>query len=93
MMRKLIILLLCLLLLFGAASAETGFYAKAGRIIEFNPAEDEVFFVDGCGLVWCFEGIEDWDIGDIVAALMWDSGTPEDVLDDLILDVEYAGEF
>jgi len=90
-MKKLLCIILAGALIFSAASAfALELYALAGRIVGFDYASDEVFFVDGAGLVWSFYGIEDWSIGDIVACVMSDNNT-EEIDDDIILSVRYNG--
>ena len=59
-------------------------------IVDLMPEEDIVVFVDGAGNEWSFFGIEDWEIGDLVACLVWDADTQE-IFDDEILDVQYIG--
>lgn len=73
------------------AKAESSFYPRAAIIIEIIEDEDIVVCQDAAGVIWEFYGIEDFDIGDIVAMLLWDKGTPESIYDDEIIDVVYAG--
>lgn len=91
-MKKLIVILvLVVTLLFAVAPAQAlELYALAGRITEFDYEDDIVFFVDGAGLIWGFCGIEDWYIGDIVACVVSDHGTPY-IFDDEILSISYVG--
>ena len=92
-MRKIMYLTLCLLLLsiFIAESEISGnLYPLAGTVVEISRPEDCVTVQDGAGNFWCFDGAEDWETGDLCALLMNDNGT-EDVRDDVILQVRYAG--
>lgn len=90
-MKKLLCLILAGALIFSAAPAfALELYALAGRVVGFDYASDEVFFVDGAGIIWSFFGIEDWAIGDIVACVVSDNNT-EEIYDDIILSVRYNG--
>ena len=73
------------------AKAESRFYPSAAIIIEIIEDEDLVTCIDAAGRIWQFYGIEDLDVGDIVAMILWDAGTPESVFDDEIIDATYAG--
>ena len=68
-------------------------YARTAKIAGIDYAADTVTLVDGAGLVWQFFECEDYDIGDLVSLLMSDAGTPETVLDDVIVSASYAGYF
>lgn len=43
------------------------------------------------GYIYSFEGSDDWAPGDIAALIMGDNGTPENIKDDTINAVRYAG--
>lgn len=73
------------------AKAESSFYPRAAIITEICYEEDLIICVDAAGVEWSFFGVEDFDIGDLVAMLLWDCGTPESIYDDEIIDVVYAG--
>lgn len=88
-MKKLLCLLIVVFCLL-SSSALADIYPNGGMIVDLVPEEDMVIFEDGTGTVWIFFGIEDWDIGDLVACVFWDAGTPE-IFDDEILDVRYIG--
>jgi hypothetical protein len=63
-------------------------YAKLGTVTQIDRESDLVTFTDYAGHSFSFYGVEDWDIGDLVAAVMDDNGT-EIVTDDIIVDVRY----
>ena len=92
MKTKLVSILLSLVLMFTAVPALGDFsvYPNGGIIVDLIPEEDLVVFEDGDGMSWVFYGVEDWDIGDLVACTFWDAGT-EDIFDDEIIDVRYIG--
>lgn len=66
-------------------------YARTAKITEVDYGTGTVTLVDGAGRLWSFTGCEDYDVGDFVSLLMSDAGTPESVLDDVIVSARYAG--
>lgn len=44
------------------------------------------------GIEYHFPGTEDWEIGDLCSAFMNENGTPETVLDDVVISCRYAGD-
>lgn len=74
-----------------ARAEETELYPRAAIITELDLNEDLVTCVDAAGCIWQFYGVEDFDIGDIVALILWNAGTPESIFDDEIIDAVYAG--
>lgn len=84
--------------LFGGFSSEASVknpvaqtYPTAGVVVALDEATDLVTFSTASGLLYEFYGIEDLEVGDIVAATMDDNGTPDNVLDDKVIDTKYAG--
>jgi hypothetical protein len=43
------------------------------------------------GMVYAWKGVEDWQINDIAAAIMYNNGTPDTITDDQIAVLEYTG--
>lgn len=82
-MRKITAVLLAILIC-------VGLYPLAGTVVEVNRPDDTFTIEDGAGHLWRFHGAEDWEAGDLAALLMNDNST-EDVRDDVILQVRYAG--
>lgn len=66
-------------------------YPTSGKVVKLDALEDTVTFETSSGILYEFYGVEDWFIGDYVAAIMYDNGTPRTVLDDEILSVRYTG--
>ena len=66
-------------------------YARTAKVIEVDYDTDTVTLIDGAGRLWNFTGCEDYDVGDFVSLLMSDTGTPESILDDVIVSARYAG--
>lgn len=65
-----------------------GYYPNAGVVISIE--NDIVTFECQNGNQFSFYGAEDWCEGDIVAAIMYDAGTPK-VLDDEVIETRYVG--
>lgn len=74
-----------------AAILAGNIYPISGKVVTVDVPEDAVTFRTQSGMLYAFSGTEDWMIGDNVAAIMWDSGTPDDVRDDEIMSVRYTG--
>lgn len=83
----LLILTMCVVFV-NAEAEQTGLYANVGIITRLDEDENLIFVEDCLGFVWCFEGIEDWDIGDMVAMVFDDMGT-ELIFDDEIISMRY----
>lgn len=66
-------------------------YPTAGVVVALDETIDLVTFSTASGILYEFYGIEDLEVGDIVAATMDDNGTPDNVLDDKVIDTKYAG--
>lgn len=73
------------------AQKENNIYPECLQIVEINQAADIVQGRTCSGLIFSFYGVEDYMLGDLVAVIMDDNGTPDSVLDDIIIDVRYAG--
>lgn len=91
-MRKLVVALVAAVILFTAVPSFADFttYPNGGMVIDLIYEDDIVVFEDGAGLTWSFFGIEDYEVGDLVACIFWDADTPN-IFDDEILDVRYIG--
>lgn len=55
-----------------------------------NHEQDFMVLVDFNGNEWVYNGVEDFDCGDIVATIMEECGTPT-IYDDEIVMIRYAG--
>ena len=98
-MKKMIVIALALALVFtcvtcSAESAVDEFASHirplCGIVIEVNYEYNYIAIEDFTGNVWEWEGVEDWQEGDIAAMIMDDNGT-ESIFDDIILDIQYCG--
>lgn len=72
-------------------TAETVDYSATMIVSEVSTSFDMVEISTATNIHYVFEGVEDWALGDFVAVTMNDNGTPNDVTDDIIVNVTYAG--
>ena len=95
-MKKLlaIVVLCCVLFSVLSSSAEQinadNILVRVGTIVEIEEENDVVVVMDTIGMLWEFEGIEDYMLDDTVALLM-DRNNTETIFDDIILRVFYVG--
>lgn len=73
-----------------AACASAEQYPQTFVVDLVNYEQDFMVLVDFNGNEWIWNGIEDFDCGDIVAAIMEERGTPT-IYDDKIVMIRYAG--
>lgn len=77
-----------------ADESRHGTYPWAGVVTAIDPANDLVTISTASGLLYEFYAdSDDITVGDIMAVTMDDGGTPENVLDDAVIDAKYAGCF
>lgn len=88
-MKKLIITALLSASLLGAFDNSKE-YPTCGKIVSVNYETDVAVFEDFNGFQWGFYGVEDWMVGDTIAVIMNDQGTPT-IFDDVIVDAKYCG--
>lgn len=70
---------------------ETGdYYPRTFVVDSLDYERDMVIVVDAVGYEWEFVGTEDWEVGDMVSAIMYDNGT-ESIFDDSFSKIRYAG--
>lgn len=79
------------LITLGACTApREDLYPTAGTVVEVNREEDTVTVMDAAGNLWTFAQADDWQVGDL-AALLMDGHNTENITDDEIISVRYAG--
>jgi hypothetical protein len=94
-MKKLlaIVVLCCVLFSVVSSSAEQidadNVLVRVGTIVKIDEENDVVVVMDTVGMLWEFEGIEDYMLDDTVALLM-DRNNTETIFDDIILRVFYV---
>ena len=75
-----------------AAILAGNIYPMSGKVVIINSMNDTVTFQTKAGFLYDFYTEDgDWMIGDNVAVIMSDNGTHDDVTDDEVLAVRYAG--
>ncbi len=93
-MRKLLIILTIaavLTLIFCSQSNASGAeYPQTFIVSEIDEEADLVYLETFSGMVYTWEGVEDWQVSDIAAAIMNDNGT-ETITDDIIKQLKYTG--
>lgn len=70
---------------------EDSLYPQAFIVDEIDEKKDLVYLRTFSGFIYTWEGVEDWMVGDIAAAIMYNSGTEETIVDDQIVTLEYCG--
>lgn len=83
-----IVALAILMGIVACASAET--YPQTFVVDLVNHKQNYMVLVDYNGNEWIYEGVEDFDCGDIVAAIMEERGTLT-IYDDETVKIRYAG--
>lgn len=83
-----IVCLICMNLITLPAKAQA-MYPLAGTVLETDSLFDLVTFRDNAGHLWQFEGVEDWEPGDDLIAVM-DSRNTDDPTDDIIVSLRYV---
>lgn len=83
-----IVILFAITVTFSVACAEI--YPQTFIVSAIDAAQDALVLIDSTGNEWIWFGIEDYDVGDVVAAIMDDNGT-EIIYDDAIITMRYTG--
>ena len=65
-------------------------YATSGVVTETDTVNDVVTIEDYNGNLFQFEGVEDYEEGDIVSCVMYNNNT-ENITDDVIISCRYSG--
>ena len=85
---SIVIALAILMGVVACASAET--YPQTFVVDLVNHEQNYMVLIDFNGNEWIWESVEDFDCGDIIAAIMEERGTPT-IYDDEIVKIRYAG--
>lgn len=81
---------ICIAFIIAETRPVENFYPLATVVVEADAEKDVVTLEDGTGNLWAFEGVEDWELGDVCACIMGDNGT-ENISDDRIVSAKYCG--
>lgn len=66
-------------------------YPETLYVIDIDETQDTVLCRTFSGMLYEFDGVEDWQVNDIVSAIMNDNGTTETIIDDYFVDIRYSG--
>ena len=66
------------------------YYADVGRVVDFDYERDKVIVMTCDGNLWEYEGIEDWNIGNMCGIMFYNNDTPLTIYDDVIVKLRYA---
>lgn len=80
----------CAILMGIVACASAEQYPQTFVVDSVNHEQNYMVLIDYNGNEWIYEDVEDFDCGDIVAAIMEERGTPT-IYDDEIVMIRYAG--
>lgn len=80
----------CAILMGIVACASAEQYPQTFVVDRVNREQNYMVLIDFNGNEWIYENVEDFDCGDIVAAIMEERGTPT-IYDDEIVMIRYAG--
>jgi len=72
-----------------AACAWAEQYPRVFIVNDLNYNNDVVVFSDVNNELWTWNGIEDWQLFDVAAAIMDDNDTPNNIYDDVIVKAYY----
>lgn len=81
------ILFMCMLTVGFIHTQENMTYAQIFQVVEIE--NDTIHLINWHGEEWLWDGAEDWEIGDYVAAIMDTNGT-EIIYDDIIVSLRYT---
>ena len=84
------IVVACAILMGIVACASAEQYPQTFVVDRVNREQNYMVLIDFNGNEWIYEDVEDFDCGDIVAAIMEECGTPT-IYDDEIVIIRYAG--
>lgn len=88
-----LLLIVSLLFVVGFKTPKTevgDYYPRAFVVSEVDYDRDMVVVTDAVGFEWEFEECEDWEVGDMVVAIMSTNGT-EEITDDSFVEIRFAG--
>ena len=98
-MKKLLITALLTVVTFSSFSVkaeakrygEERLYPQVFVVDEVNYKNDVITLRTLSGILYQWNGCEDWQVGDIAGAIMYNNETEESIKDDVIVSLEYAG--
>lgn len=86
-----IVLMCAVPLLFKTETKHTKEYPQTMVVTSVNETLDFVVIETSTGFSYIFNGVEDYEVGDVVAVTMNDNLTENDITDDKIVEVRFSG--
>lgn len=86
-----IVLMCAVPLLFKTETKHSKEYPQTMLVTHINEYIDSVTIETATGFQYSFWGIEDYEVGDVVAVIMNDNLTENDITDDKIVEVRFSG--
>lgn len=90
-MKKYIAFASIIMIISAITCASADIYAKVGIVTEIDYYNDTITFIDIDGREWICNGVEDWEIYDIVCFILYDNDTWYTREDDEIISITYNG--
>ena len=91
-MKKLVTIVMVMFAMLASMAAHAEIYPGVFCVLSVDQDTDTMMLIDANENLWEVSGVEDYDEGDCVGAIMDDNGT-EDIADDMILSIRYCGWF
>ena len=66
-------------------------YPHTAQVVYLNHHTNSVTVKTATGLIYTFGGIEDYMVGDYISLIMDTNGTPDNVVDDVVVQARYSG--
>lgn len=76
---------------FTTSSHTSYIYPQTARITHLDYETDTVTITTATNISYSFEGVEDYELGDLVSVIMNSNHTKDYILDDTIIKVQYSG--
>ena len=78
-------------ILVSASERSNTMYPKTTICLAVNRQTDVVTVADVNGTEWQFSGCQDFEEGDLIALIMNDNATPDNIWDDTVVVARYSG--
>lgn len=89
-MKKILVMMLIFIFL-SSVIANAEIYPTVFKVNEIDEYNDILYLMDFHGNFWLAIGIEDYEINDIIAAIMDNNNTEDTIYDDMIISMCYCG--
>ena len=85
------IIMLCYICFSNSFTFTSHTYPHTAQVVGINYHSNTVIVKTSTGIFYTFYGTEDYMIGDLVSLTMDTRGTTENVVDDMIVQMQYSG--